>query len=157
MKTLKIVLMALLVSAGLSFGTCSAQGVAGAKMEVKATIDALFEGLKDKDPQAIKAAFAERASLETVKKNASGNAVERVSVGGFVNSIAAIPPEMEVEERLLEYDIKIDGEMASVWTPYTFYINGKLSHCGVNSFQLVKLDGKWKIVYLIDTRRKEGC
>jgi hypothetical protein len=27
----------------------------------------------------------------------------------------------------------------------------------VNSFQLIKLDGKWKISYIIDTRKKEGC
>jgi hypothetical protein len=44
-----------------------------------------------------------------------------------------------------------------VWTPYRFIFNGKFSHCGVNSFTLVKLNGEWKINYVIDTRRKEKC
>jgi hypothetical protein len=44
--------------------------------------------------------------------------------------------------------------MAHAWTPYEFYINGKLSHKGVNAFTLYKDDGQWKIVHLIDTRRK---
>jgi hypothetical protein len=47
--------------------------------------------------------------------------------------------------------------MAAAWTPYRFYRNGEFSHCGVNSFQLVKMAEGWKIVYIIDTRRKEPC
>ncbi len=47
--------------------------------------------------------------------------------------------------------------MANAWTPYEFWYNGNFSHCGVNSFQLIKKDEKWKIIYLVDTRRKEGC
>jgi len=53
--------------------------------------------------------------------------------------------------------VKIDGPLAIVWTPYKFYFNGKFSHCGVNSFQLVRFNGVWKIQYLIDTRRRAGC
>ncbi|UWX56421.1 hypothetical protein NYZ99_09635 [Maribacter litopenaei] len=57
----------------------------------------------------------------------------------------------------MDYSIQIDGAMANAWTPYEFRINDNFSHCGVNSFQMVKLEGEWKIIYLIDTRRKEGC
>ncbi|HUH33176.1 MAG TPA: hypothetical protein VLZ28_04430, partial [Daejeonella sp.] len=53
--------------------------------------------------------------------------------------------------------VLIDDNLASVWTSYQFYIGDKFSHCGVNSFQLVKGKEGWKIVYLIDTRRKENC
>ncbi|HOD10564.1 MAG TPA: nuclear transport factor 2 family protein, partial [Flavobacterium sp.] len=41
-----------------------------------------------------------------------------------------------------------------VWTPYEFYVNEKLSHSGVNAFTLFKENEKWKIIHLIDTRRK---
>ncbi|MEM9869076.1 MAG: nuclear transport factor 2 family protein, partial [Bacteroidota bacterium] len=34
---------------------------------------------------------------------------------------------------------------------------GTFSHCGINSFQMVNFGGEWKIIYLIDTRGKEGC
>jgi len=54
-------------------------------------------------------------------------------------------------------NILIDGNLASVWTPYEFYFKGQFSHCGVNSFQLVKSNNEWKIQYIIDTRRKDNC
>ena len=50
--------------------------------------------------------------------------------------------------------IHIEKSLASVWTPYKFYLNGKVSHTGTNSFQLVKTAEGWKIQYIIDTRRR---
>jgi hypothetical protein len=50
-----------------------------------------------------------------------------------------------------------DDGIASVWTPYAFYFEGKFSHCGVNSFQLMNVQGKWKITMITDTRRKTDC
>jgi hypothetical protein len=54
-------------------------------------------------------------------------------------------------------DTKIDGELATVWTPYVFYLRGQKDHCGVNAFTLVKLNGTWQIQGIIDTRRTENC
>ena len=39
-----------------------------------------------------------------------------------------------------------EGNIASVWTPYDFYINGEFSHCGVDLFYLVK-EEDWKIAH----------
>ncbi|MFT2543406.1 hypothetical protein ACMWP9_36050, partial [Escherichia coli] len=66
-------------------------------------------------------------------------------------------PKNMADERIVFDVVKIDADLAIVWTPYQFYRNGTFSHCGVNSFQLVRLNGRWKIQYLIDTRRKTGC
>ncbi len=77
-------------------------------------------------------------------------------VAAFTRSIAAQNANT-LDERIQDYEIRIDGNLASVWTPYSFYFDGNFSHCGVNSFQLVRMAEGWKIVYLIDTRRKEGC
>ena len=60
-------------------------------------------------------------------------------------------------KKLLSYDIKIDGNLASVWTPYEFYLNGNFRHCGANSFQLFNNNGKWQITYLVDMRRRGEC
>jgi hypothetical protein len=74
-----------------------------------------------------------------------------------VKRIGGTPVDIKLDERILAYEIRIDGPMATAWTPYEFYVNGDFSHCGVNSFQLVKFVEGWKIVYIIDTRRKEPC
>ena len=61
---------------------------------------------------------------------------------------------MKFQEKLLSFSIQIDGSMAHAWTPYEFYINEKLSHKGINAFTLFKENELWKIIYIIDTRRK---
>lgn len=72
----------------------------------------------------------------------------------FYHSIATIPVATLFEEKLLDYTIQVDGAMAHVWTPYEFYFNGKISHKGVNAFTLFKENNHWKIIYIIDTRKK---
>jgi hypothetical protein len=66
-----------------------------------------------------------------------------------------------------EPTILVDHDLATVWTPYWFRLNGELSHVGTNSFGLLKVyydkDGKenkenherweWKIVASHDTGR----
>ncbi len=61
------------------------------------------------------------------------------------------------DERFTISKILVDGNMASVWVPYQFYYKGNFSHCGVNSFQLAKINNEWKIQYVIDTRRNDNC
>lgn len=72
----------------------------------------------------------------------------------FFQSIANVPSTLVIEERILSYSIQIDGAMAVAWTPYQFFINGKLSHEGVNVFTLFQEQGIWKIISIIDTRRR---
>ncbi|MEO2159096.1 MAG: hypothetical protein ABGX31_07135 [bacterium] len=60
-------------------------------------------------------------------------------------------PEREepMIERMWNPEVSIDGGIASVWTPYDFYRNGEFSHCGIDAFQLRKVDAEWKVVGLI--------
>ncbi|RKS03299.1 hypothetical protein C8C84_3045 [Flavobacterium sp. 102] len=124
------------------------------KEAVQKTIETFFEGFHAKDTVKIKSTCSEKLMLQSIKENAKGNKLTDEKVNEFYKSIATIPAEIKFEERILSYSIQVDGTMAHAWTPYEFYINGKLSHQGVNAFTLF-LDGAiWKIVHLIDTRRK---
>jgi len=124
---------------------------------VKAAVNRLFDGMRKSDTAMIRSAFAPEAILHTIVKNKEGGVMVRAeAIDKFIESIAR--PRTEVLDERIEFaSIKIDGELASVWTPYKFYFGSAFSHCGVNSFQLVKIDGSWKIQYLIDTRRKQPC
>lgn len=75
----------------------------------------------------------------------------------FLKAIASIPETTKFREKLHGFKININGVIANVSTPYSFYVNEELSHCGVNTFQLMKFKGQWKIIYLVDTRSKLGC
>ena len=128
-----------------------------AEDSVKAAVNKLFEGMKSSDAAILKSAFADSAILQTITKNKEGKiAIETGAVDNFA-SLVSKQPKGFLDEQIVFDLIKIDGPLAIVWTPYKFYFNGIFSHCGVNSFQLVKLNGEWKIQYLIDTRQKNGC
>ena len=121
--------------------------------QIKATINQLFEGMKYSDSLAVKNSFSSNAILQTITKSGE---VRNESVKDFAVSIAKAEKQ-SLEEKITFSNILIDGNLASVWTPYEFYYKGQFSHCGVNSFQLVKSNNEWKIQYIIDTRRKDNC
>jgi Putative lumazine-binding len=127
------------------------------EQEVEAVIRSLFDGMRQKNAEQVAAAFSAEGLMQTVQQKPEGTTVGGNSVADFVKRIANNPAGTVLDERILSYQIKVDGAMASAWTPYKFYVNDTFSHCGVNSFQLVKLAEGWKIVYIIDTRRKESC
>jgi hypothetical protein len=127
------------------------------EQEVEAVIRSLFDGMKQKNAEQVAAAFSAEGLMQTVQQKPEGTTVGSNSVADFVKRIAGTPEGTTLDERILSYHIKVDGSMASAWTPYQFYVNDTFSHCGVNSFQLVKMSEGWKIVYIIDTRRKEPC
>lgn len=121
--------------------------------EVEKPIRTLFQAMKNADPELLKSVFAENAIFQTITKEGT---VKTDSVQDFITSISKVSKN-DLDERITIEGIHTDGNLASVFTPYQFYYKGKFLHCGANSFQLVKLDGEWKIQYLIDTRRKENC
>jgi hypothetical protein len=128
-----------------------------AEDSIKATVNQLFAGMKSVNPDLILESFADSAFLQTIARTPDGKvAIKNESVAGFASSIGKQTKDA-LDEQIQFESIKIDGDLASVWTPYKFYFSGKFSHCGVNSFQLVRVKGEWKIQYLIDTRRRVGC
>ncbi|WP_230406374.1 hypothetical protein [Flavobacterium fluviale] len=93
--------------------------------------------------------------LQSISESFSkGNKLSDETTKEFYKSIVSIPLNVKFQEKILNSNIQIDGTMAHVWAPYEFYINDKLSHTGVNTFTLFKEKDIWKIIYLIDTRRK---
>jgi hypothetical protein len=124
---------------------------------IKATVNQLFAAMKQSDGNLLQNCFSDSAILQTIINGKDGKAiVKNEAVADFVNQISKIV-KGDADERITIDLIKIDGDLAIVWTPYQFYYKGKFSHCGVNSFHLVRLANGWKIQYLIDTRRKSRC
>lgn len=125
---------------------------------VKATVDTFFDGFHKGDTTIMKSVMADKVLMQTAYKNKEGKDVLVTDKPNkLLEAIANRPDDQKWDERLLDYNIQVDGNMANAWTPYEFWYNGKFSHCGVNSFQLFKDGSQWKIIYLIDTRRRSSC
>lgn len=125
---------------------------------LRETVETFFEGFHEQDSLKIRSVTADSVIMQSVGSSKAGETViHNEEFENFLKSIVSIPSEKSFREELHAFEIKVDGSMANVWTPYSFYFDGKFSHCGVNSFQLFKEEGEWKIFYLVDTRRKNGC
>lgn len=128
-----------------------------AEDSVKTVINNMFMAMKASDTVLLETCFTESAVLQTFGRSKDGKAIITTQTpADFAKMVASIPAGA-ADEQIVFKDLKIDGPMAAVWTPYKLYFNGKFYSCGVNSFQLARLDNVWKIQYILDTRRKTNC
>lgn len=128
-----------------------------AKVDVINTIKALFDGMREGDSSKVSAVFHPEARLQSVFKDKEG----KPKLGGgeiqqFLNQIGT-PHEEIYDEKIWSYAVQVDGDMASAWTEYSFYLGDKLSHCGVNTFHLFHNGSNWQITQITDTRRRTDC
>ena len=65
------------------------------------------------------------------------------------------PGKAQIEERIHDPLVRIDNDLAVVWAPFDFLVDGKVDHCGTDLFNLVHTDGKWLIAGIADTGRKD--
>jgi hypothetical protein len=145
--------MALLLCATAQIA--SAQGDDKSAKSVKTVINRFFEGMSKGDTALLKSTCTDDPILQTYMADKEGNML--LYTEDFDNLVAFIgTPSKDKYKEEIEFDaIHVEKSLASVWTPYVFYVNGKVSHSGTNSFQLVKTGEGWKIQYIIDTRRKQ--
>jgi Putative lumazine-binding len=124
---------------------------------IKSVITQLFKGMQKHDSTMIRACFHSSARMQSMGENRKTGLIEITTdntIDGFVKSIGSLPATVQIEERELSSEIRIDAQMATAWTKYEFYRNGKISHCGIDAFQFYKTDKGWKILTITYTRRK---
>ncbi len=149
-------IMLLLLSLALSC-TAQTQSTDDDPAAIEAVIKTLFDGMRAADSTYLTPLFEETATLQSVFYNQDGETVKRSSeIAGFITAVGQ-PKDQVWDERIHSYDINVDGPLGIAWTPYSFYVDEQLSHCGVNVFTMVKNDGVWKISGITDTRRKTNC
>lgn len=128
------------------------------EQQIKQVIETFFDGFHKQDSTIIKSVSADYVVLQTTGRDQEGKTRFRnEEFSKFLTSICSIPDSIKFEEKLTSFSIQVDRTMANAWVGYEFWLNDAFSHCGINSFQLVDFDGEWKVIYLIDTRGKEGC
>lgn len=122
---------------------------------VMAVVKQLFDGMRNRDTALMRATFAPGTLLGGVPR--AGRPVPFTPIDAFIAGIASAPAGTLLNETIYDPEIRIDGGLATVWTFYTFHVGERLSHCGVDAFQLVRTSEGWKIAALADTRQTTGC
>lgn len=126
-----------------------------AETEVMAVVKTLFDGMRQADTLKLRSTFAEGARFALLGTPATGAAIRFMPVDGWIASMGRSAGA--VDERIFDTEVRIDDTVASVWTAYTFYQNGRIRHCGTDSFELLKGASGWKITQVSDTQKMTGC
>ena len=128
-------------------GGCSAKQ---SEMVVLAPVQAMFDGMAHRDAAAINAPWLPGGVLVLVQEGD----LSQISIENFANRVAT-SGTTHIEERVRDPQVRIDHDLAVVWAPFNFYIDGKLDHCGRDLFNLNEKKGKWQIVALAATTRTD--
>lgn len=141
----------LVIGGGALPGAVQAQDEAGAL----AAIEQIFDGMRTANPDLVRAVFAADARFAMLDTRDGPATVRVQAVDGWIGGIANSGGSWD--EQIYDVEIHVDGAMASAWTPYTFYLDGEISHCGINSIEMLHDGEGWKVTQLSDTRRRGDC
>jgi hypothetical protein len=115
-------------------------------------INQLFAAMTAKDGARVLAQVRGDGRLTGVSETGVKSSTWSEFAGHFTPGAPAL------EERLVGAPaIEVDGDIAMVWSPYVFLVDGKLSHCGIDHFDLVREAGQWKVLNITWTKRKTDC
>ena len=154
---LKHISATLLLLAASATSPALAQKASPETAAVKRVITTFFDGMRRGDSTMVRRTLAPAAVFHSFGGEPGQTpTLEIENINGFLKAVGT--PHTQIWDERVEFErVLIDANLASVWAPYEFYLGSKFSHCGYDSFQLVKLADGWKIAHVIDTRRKEKC
>ncbi len=121
-----------------------------------AVVKRMFDGMRARDSVMIMSTMAPGARLISTFTRDGTPGVDTMSSGEFAHA-AATSKGPTWDERFHDPEVRQDGNLISVWTPYEFYLGEKFSHCGIDAFYLVRLPDGWRITALAWSSRREGC
>jgi hypothetical protein len=117
---------------------------------VLAPIQAMFDGMAKRDAAAIQRPLLPGGTMVLMRDGKPS----QMTFVAFAERVGK-PGKTQIEERIHDPIIRIDGDLAMVWAPFDFLSDGKVDHCGTDLFNLVRMDGKWLVASVADTGHKD--
>ncbi len=134
------------------FAPASARPQSADEHAVLATVQKMFDGMRTADSTMVRSVLASGVRFASVDTAAR---VRYDAVDGWLAGVARSARRWD--EQIYDVQVRVDGNVAQVWAPYTFYLDKQVRHCGVNAIDLLRDGAGWKVTQLADTRKREGC
>jgi hypothetical protein len=117
---------------------------------VLSPITQLFDGMEKRDAAMIKKPLLIGGTMVLMRDGKPN----RMTFEDFADRVGK-PGTTHIQERIYDPLVRIDHDLAVVWAPFEFLVDGKVDHCGTDLFNLVRADGKWVIASVADTGRND--
>ncbi len=148
--------LALIISIIAIFSVSAFAQKADDSKDALAVVNKMFAEMAGHNPAGIVALHTPEAQLVALFKTKDGKSVNRrFTAEAFSKNFAE--KKNEIKEDMYAPEVKIFGDLALVWGRYVFFVDGKISHCGVNAFHLVRTDAGWKIANASSSMEPQGC
>jgi hypothetical protein len=130
--------------------TSSLHAATPEEQAVLAPVNAMFAGMAKRDAAAIKEPLLPGGTMVLMRDGKPA----QMTFDAFAERVGR-PGTTRIEERIHDPLVRIDNDLAVVWAPFEFLVDGKVDHCGTDLFNLVRANGKWLIASVADTGRKD--
>ncbi len=118
-------------------------------------IHVLFDGMRAGDSTAVRSVLMQECTLYSAMRTPDSTSVlQSGDIESFISAVGT-PHEEVWDEKISNLIIHVDDNMATAWMDYRFYRGDKFSHCGTNVMQFFLSNEGWKIIHLMDTRKKK--
>jgi hypothetical protein len=123
---------------------------------VLATVDQLFGALASKDRAVLLGAVVPEGRATSAGTDEAGR--PQINSSDWITFADRLALSTEqLRERLIDPHVHVEGDIAMIWSRYEFERDGAFSHCGIDHFDLVRIDGRWRVLNLTWTRQTDGC
>ncbi len=112
----------------------------------------LFDGMRSRDTALMRSLFAPEARLVAVDNRGATPTVTFTSPDRWIEGVGR-GSGPGPDEKIFDPEVRVDADLAQVWTYYELWVGPRLNHCGYDAFLMARLGGDWKIVQAADTRR----
>ena len=146
----RLCLVLCIAGATAGFLTISLHAATPEEQAVLVPVQAMFDGMAKRDATAIKEPLLPGGTMVLMRDGKP----TQMTFDAFADRVGR-PGTTQIEERIHDPLIRIDNDLAMVWAPFEFLVDGKVDHCGTDLFNLVRKDGKWLIASVADTGRKD--
>ena len=155
-------LAATLVAAGLINAALTIPSAKAAQDEAALPVDQViqivqtfFDTMTAKDVEGARKILILEGRFHSVRNDNGQSTIRSFTNQEYVDGLAA--RESVALERMWDPKVTVHAQIANVWTRYDFYLDGEFSHCGVDSFDLIKTPEGWKISGGTYTVERTGC
>jgi len=126
------------------------------RQSVLAAVDALFAAMLARDGAAVTQLVELQGVVTAISPNADGGS--RIATMSWADFAARLPQAPgPIRERIFDPEVRIRGDLAMVWSRYDLSVGATFSHCGTDLFELVRRDGRWRLLHASYTRETTGC
>jgi hypothetical protein len=142
------------------FQASSVNGASNEREAILAVMENAFAAVRSNNPDDWRAIQLQEGTTLSFRPHPDGQPEKlEMRISNNEEFIADLKPDgREYIERWTEGPtVLIRGPIAVVWGEYEFWIDGEFSHCGVDSVDLVKVGGEWKVANFMWTVERNGC